>query len=83
MNLPRRRELLAAVLYRVGVAHAVGWVRRTALMPLYSVTTIVMNPRHPEEQSAEQAPTEIDLSEDEIEGAIAEIQAALKKGPRQ
>lgn len=28
MNLPRRRELLAAVLYRVGVAHAVGWVRR-------------------------------------------------------
>lgn len=55
----------------------------TALMPLDSVTTIVMNPRHPEEQSAEQAPTEIDFSEDEIEGAIAEIQAALKKGPRQ
>ncbi len=54
----------------------------TALMPLDSVTTIVMNPRHSEEPSEEPTPTEIDLSEDEIEGAIAEIQAALRKAPK-
>jgi len=42
----------------------------------------VMNPRHSEEPSEEPTPTEIDLSEDEIEGAIAEIQAALRKAPK-
>jgi len=50
----------------------------TASMPLDSVTTILMNPRHPEEEGAEPEPTEVDLTEDDIEGAIAEIQAALK-----
>lgn len=50
----------------------------TASMPLDSVTTILMNPRYPEEEGAEPVPTEVDLTEDDIEGAIAEIQAALK-----
>lgn len=54
----------------------------TATMPLDSVTTILMNPRHPEEESepeGEPPPDEVELSEDEIENAIAEIQAALRK----
>lgn len=52
----------------------------TATMPLDSVTTILMNPRYPEDDAEpEPEPAAVDLSDDEIENAIAEIQAALSK----
>lgn len=52
----------------------------TATMPLDAVTTILMNPRKTEEPDEEEDTTsEIDLSDDAIEGAIAEIQAAIKR----
>ena len=51
----------------------------TAAMPLDTVTTILMNPRKSGDSEEEESAPEIDLSDDAIEGAIAEIQAAIKK----
>lgn len=48
----------------------------TAAMAFDATTTIMMNPQHAEDDGAD--PEAATLSDDDIEGAIAEIQAAIK-----
>jgi len=48
----------------------------TATMPLDAITTIMMNPQHPDDEPLD--PEASTLTDDDIEGAIAEIQAAIK-----
>lgn len=51
----------------------------TATMPLDIITTIINPPSHSQEAHGEMADAIPDLSDEEIESAIAEIQAAIKK----
>ena len=51
------------------------------VMPLDTVTTILLNPYHSKDEAAE-APEDIDLSEDAIDLMIADIQATLNKVPK-
>lgn len=48
----------------------------TAALPLDSITTIMMNPQHPDNEDVD--PEAATLTDDDIEGAIAEIQAAIR-----
>ncbi len=74
----RKSDNMSAIAFNWGGTVS-GKIVSTAAMPLDTVTTILMNPRHPEEAAELAAAVQEDLSDDEIEIAIAEIQAAIKK----
>jgi serine/threonine protein phosphatase PrpC len=76
----RKGDNMSAIAFNWGGVVSGKAVVSTAEMDFGAVTTIVMNPRLPDE-AAEHAAAVEDFGDDEIEHAIAEIQAAIKKNP--